>query len=270
MGHYFKEVEMPLLSSNVRRQQHRHYKLRSKQLNLNEPYMKNIVFFTGAGISADSGIPTFRGEDGLWNDPKKIIYSQSTSIRTDLAGFLDYHNKRRRQMLDVEPSLAHRLIADLQRSFCVRVITQNIDDLHEKSGCQQIVHLHGSILHMRPQGFQTKKYRLPWESDIHVGDRCPKTGAQLRPDIVLFGERIYDYYRARKWICEADSLVVIGSSLLVEPAASLLRCVYRKAAVFYINTECFQEKRLPIPGEQYVGTANDMMTLVSERIRQHV
>lgn len=259
---------MPFLSSNVRKRHRRHRELRTTQAAAHEPYKKNIVFFTGAGISAESGIATFRGENGLWTNPKNRVFSQSQGIKADLDGFLHFHNQRRREMLGVEPSLAHRLIADLQSTYCVRVITQNIDDLHERAGSQQIVHLHGSILHMRPQGYQSEKYRLPWNEDIKKDDRCPKTGAQLRPDIVLFGERVYDYYYAREWLCNADMLVVIGTSLLVEPAASLLRCVYPKADVFYINTEQLPEDRLPIPGEQYVGTANAMMAQLSNKIRQ--
>lgn len=226
------------------------------------------MFFTGAGISAESGIATFRGENGLWTNPKNRVFSQSQGIKINLEGFLNFHNQRRKEMLSVEPSHAHRLIADLQATGCVRVITQNIDDLHERAGSQQIVHLHGSILHMRPQGYQSEKYRQPWLHDIKIGDRCPNTCVQLRPDIVLFGERVYDYYRAREWLCEADMVVIIGTSLLVEPAASLLRCVYPKADVFYINTEQLPEGRLPISGEQYVGTANVMMELLSSEIRQ--
>jgi len=262
------DIAMHVLSSNVRKRHRRHRELRTKQTVAREPYTKNIVFFTGAGISAESGIATFRGENGLWTDPKNRIFSQFQGVKTNLEGFLSFHNQRRREMCSVEASIAHRLIADLQESHCVRVITQNIDDLHERAGSQHVVHLHGSILHMRPQGYQSEKYRLPWLHDIKSGDRCPSTGAQLRPDIVLFGERVYDYYLAREWLCSADVLVVIGTSLLVEPAASLLCCVYPRADVFYINVELLPEDRLPLIGKQYVGTANAMMELLYSQIKQ--
>ena len=156
------------LSSNVRKRHRRHRELRTKQVNGREVYKKNIVFFTGAGISAESGIATFRGDNGLWTNPKNRVFSQSQGIKINLDGFLNFHNQRRQEMLNVEPSMAHRLIAGLQETHCVRVITQNIDDLHERAGSQNVVHLHGSILHMRPQGYQSEKYRQPWRCSIYV------------------------------------------------------------------------------------------------------
>lgn len=263
-----EDLAMHFLYSNVRKRHRRHRELRKKQTATHEPYTKNIVFFTGAGISAESGIATFRGENGLWANPKNRIYSQSQGIKANLEGFLSFHNQRRREICSVEVSTAHRLIAELQENHCVRVITQNIDDLHERAGSKHVIHLHGSILHMRPQGYQSEKYRLPWLHDIKSGDRCPNTGSQLRPDIVLFGEPVYDYYLAREWLCSADVLVVIGTSLLVEPAASLLGCVYPSADVFYINTELLPEDHLPVAGIQYVGTANAMMALLHNKIKQ--
>lgn len=144
-------------------------------------------------------------------------------MSTDLAGFSAFHNQRRQIMLEATPSQAHYLMALLQQKCTVRIITQNIDDLHERAGSREVLHLNGSIQFLVPIGFRSKKYRQPWHEDVKVGDRSPSTGSQLRPDIVLLGEKIYEYQQARRWRREADTVVVVGTSLLVEPASSLLQ-----------------------------------------------
>ncbi|MNF67745.1 NAD-dependent protein deacylase [compost metagenome] len=169
-------------------------------------------------------------------------------------------------MLKAFPSQAHYLMAELQQKYHVRVITQNIDVLHERAGSHSVIHLHGSIQFLVPKGFRHPKYRLPWFDDINVGDRCPRTGSQLRPDVVLFGEKIYDYRQARRWLCEADIVVIVGTSLLVEPAHSLLVNINPVAKVYYINPESQLSSDLPFPGEQIIDGANSGMSRLLDEI----
>ncbi|MEZ6930567.1 NAD-dependent deacetylase [Aeromonas sp. S16(2024)] len=234
--------------------------------NRNETSQLNMVFWTGAGLSAESGVPTFRGENGLWHPSNNIRYSQVSSLGTDLAECMAFHNQRRRAILRVFPSRAHYLITELQQRYNVKIITQNIDDLHERAGSHSVIYLHGSIQFVVPKGFRHPKYRLSWYKNINVGDRCPRTVAQLRPDIILFGETIYGYQQARRWLCEADIVVVIGTSLLVEPAHSLLGNINPMAKVYYINPEPRLSSHLPFPGEQVVEGANSGMASLLDEI----
>jgi NAD-dependent deacetylase len=247
------------IPGNVRRNQRRHQFEQQMRRAHGLPTVPNVVFFTGAGISLESGIATFRGENGLWNQDHARQYSHASSVRSDLVGFLSFHNNRRRAILNADPNRAHQLIAELQSHVHVKLITQNIDDLHERAGSKNIVHLHGSVLHSHPIGFPHAKYQVPWSRDLAIGDRCTATGSQLRPDIVLFGERVRDYYTARHWLSQADIVIVIGTSLQVEPAASLLTCIYPFASVYYINPQPVSPVDLPFPGEQIIGGASDVL-----------
>ncbi|WOX51432.1 Sir2 family NAD-dependent protein deacetylase [Aeromonas sp. CD] len=251
---------MKIISSRALRHQRRHRKNRMQLDNRNEIGRLNMVFFTGAGLSAESGVPTFRGKSGLWYQSDNIRYSQVSSLEKNLTEFLIFHNRRRRSMLKACPSQAHYLMAELQQKYHVRIITQNIDDLHERAGSHSVTHLHGSIQFLVPKGFRHPKYRRPWCDDIYVGDCCPHTGSQLRPDVVLFGEKIYGYRQARRWLCEADIVVIIGTSLLVEPAHSLLGNTNPMAKVYYINPESHLSSDLPFPGEQIIDGANSGMS----------
>lgn len=248
------------ISSKAKAYQRRQQRRKALCVQAGLDWPLRLVFVTGAGISAASGIPTFRGPNGLWTHAELQRFSHSSILKTDLAGFLAFHNARRQQILASEPTQAHRLIAALQAKAQVSVITQNIDDLHERAGSQDVWHLHGSIKYTVPIGFRGDKYRKAWQGDIQPGDRCPITGSQLRPDIVLFGERLYDYYPTRKWLCEADVVVVIGTSLQAEPAASLLRYINPAALVFYINPDGNALASLPFPGNPMCLCADDGMT----------
>lgn len=257
---------MNTISSRALRYQRRHRKNREKIGEHNENNRLNMVFFTGAGLSAESGISTFRGKGELWYKNNNIRYFQVSSLETDLAECLVFHNRRRRTMLKAFPSQAHYLMAELQQRYHVRIITQNIDDLHERAGSNSIIHLHGSIQFLVPKGFRHSKYRLPWCNDINVGDRCPRTGSQLRPDVVLFGETIYGYRQTRRWLCEADIVVIVGTSLLVEPAHSLLGNINPVAKIYYINPESQLSFDFPFPGEQIIDGANSGMSRLLDKI----
>jgi NAD-dependent deacetylase len=246
---------MQPIASRARKHQRRHREKRAQAAITGQHYHPTIIFFTGAGLSAESGVPTFRSK-GIWRNHENWCYSHANSINTDLAGFLAFHNQRRQTMLEATPSQAHYLMAQLQHKCTVRIITQNIDDLHERAGSREVLHLHGSIQFLVPKGFRSKKYRQSWHEDVAVGDRCSFTGSQLRPDIVLFGEKVYEYQQARRWLCEADTVVVVGTSLLVEPASSLLRNINPCARVYYIDPDLGLLSRLPFPGELIVDGAN--------------
>ncbi|HHQ4801683.1 NAD-dependent deacetylase [Aeromonas veronii] len=257
---------MQPISSRARRHQRRHRKKRAQALTTDQGYRPNIIFFTGAGLSAERGVPTFRGKEGIWHHDENWRYSQASSLDTDLAGFLAFHNQRRQTMLEASPSQAHYLIARLRPKYRVGIITQNIDDLHERAGSHGVIHLHGSIRFLVPKGFRSPKYRQPWHKDIKMDERCPRTRSQLRPDIVLFGETVYEYQHARRWLCEADIVIIIGTSLLVEPAFSLLQNINPGASVYYIDPDPGLSSRLPFPGEQIVDGANRGVTRLLQKI----
>ncbi len=149
---------MQPMASRARRHQRRHREKRAQTAITGQHYHPTIIFFTGAGLSAESGVPTFRNK-GIWCNHENWCYSHANSMNTDLAGFLAFHNQRRQTMLEATPSQAHYLMALLQQKCTVRVITQNIDDLHERAGSREVLHLHGSIQFLVPKGFRSKKYR---------------------------------------------------------------------------------------------------------------
>ncbi|MYL22329.1 SIR2 family NAD-dependent protein deacylase [Vreelandella massiliensis] len=181
----------------------------------------HLVVFTGSGISAESGIKTFRASDGLWeNHPVEDVATPS-GWRRDPERVLDFYNMRREQVRKAKPNAAHKALASLEKAgFKVSIITQNIDDLHERAGSRHVLHLHGEILKARSSVDTRMQYPLP-KGGIGIGDLCDK-GSQLRPDVVWFGESVPLFPDACDLAGEADFLLVVGTSLAVMPAASLL------------------------------------------------
>jgi NAD-dependent deacetylase len=180
---------------------------------------KKIVVFTGAGISAESGLQTFRDSDGLWEGHKVEDVATPRAWKKDMSQVLRFYNERRRNILNAKPNEAHIGLAALQQDYDIHIITQNIDDLHERAGSRHVTHLHGEIVKMRSEKNQELIY--PIEGDIHVGDLA-EDGAQLRPHIVWFEEAVPMMEVAIPIAMSADLFVVIGTSLVVYPAASLL------------------------------------------------
>ena len=204
---------------------------------LNNRCMKKIAFLTGAGISAESGISTFRGGSGLWDEYPVEQVASAEGYRADPALVLEFYNKRRRQMLDVVPNDAHKLVASLENDFDVTVVTQNVDDLHERAGSGNIIHLHGELLKacssLEPYNEEYVRSLAP-DDEIRIGDLAAD-GSQLRPFIVWFGEavpKIEDAIMAMKGI---DAFVIIGTSLNVYPAAGLLNYVPYGVPVYLID-----------------------------------
>lgn len=193
---------------------------------------KHLVILTGAGVSAESGLQTFRDSGGLWEGVHVEDVATPRAWRKDPKKVLDFYNYRRQQVLKAEPNHAHKVLAELEESYNVTIITQNIDDLHERAGSTRVLHLHGEILSMRSEKDETMKYRCL--GDINLGDLA-EDGEQLRPDIVWFEEPVPAIEEAANITRTADIFVVIGTSLQVYPAAGLLDFAPKFAPKFLID-----------------------------------
>lgn len=195
--------------------------------------MKQIVILSGAGISAESGLKTFRDSDGLWENHNVYDVATPEAFERDPELVLNFYNERRHQALEAKPNKAHLALVELESQFDVRIITQNIDDLHERAGSSHVLHLHGEIDFARSSVDETLIYPLNG-ADIKLGDRCQK-GSQLRPHIVWFGEAVPMMEEVIPLVEMADILLVIGTSLAVYPAAGLVNYVPPFAKKFYID-----------------------------------
>ena len=194
--------------------------------------MKHIVVLTGAGMSAESGIKTFRDADGLWegHDVLEVATPEGFAANPELV--LDFYNQRRKQLFEVQPNTAHYALAELENDYKVTIITQNVDDLHERAGSTHVIHLHGELLKVRST--HNEHDIREWKTDLVLGDICKK-GHQLRPHIVWFGEDVPMIEKAVT-ICEtADVLIIIGTSMQVYPAASLMHYVPKKTPTYFID-----------------------------------
>ncbi|PIF43851.1 NAD-dependent deacetylase [Chryseobacterium sp. 52] len=194
--------------------------------------MKKLTILSGAGISAESGIKTFRDGDGLWENHNVTDVASPEGWRKDRELVLEFYNQRRRQLHEVDPNEAHQLVAELEKYFEVQIITQNIDDLHERAGSTHILHIHGELF--KSCSCNNKNLTYEQKGDINIGDKA-EDGAQLRPDIVWFGEDVPLYQTAREKVKEADILVVIGTSLQVYPAAGLIHEIKDDCLLVVIN-----------------------------------
>lgn len=200
--------------------------------------MKKIVILTGAGMSVESGLGTFRGGGGLWDEYPVEVVATPEGYAANPELVLEFYNKRRRELLTVEPNEGHRLVAALEERFDVTVVTQNVDDLHERAGSTNVIHLHGELMKAcSSQAPQNLDYviNLPSpESDLHLGDRAAD-GSQLRPFIVWFGEAVPRMSDAIETLRGVDAFVIIGTSLNVYPAAGLLNYVPVGVPVYLID-----------------------------------
>ncbi len=194
---------------------------------------ERVVVFTGAGVSAESGLRTFRGSDGLWEDHRIEDVATPAAWERDPELVLRFYDARRAQVLDAQPNAAHRAIAAFERGFDVQVITQNIDDLHERGGSTKVLHLHGEILLARSTRDPRLVTRINGPS-LRLGDRCA-LGSQLRPHIVWFGEPVPLFEVAAKAMGRADRVVIVGTSLQVHPAAGLIQFAPAHAPVHVVD-----------------------------------
>lgn len=206
--------------------------------------MKKLVVLTGAGISAESGIKTFRDADGLWEGHDVMEVASPEGWRANPALVLDFYNQRRRQLRQVKPNRAHEILAELQTDFDVTVITQNVDNLHERAGSSKVLHLHGELLKVRST--RDHHYIVDWTDDLNLGDCDPK-GNQLRPHIVWFGEDVPLLYDAAQIASQADIFLVVGTSLQVYPAAGIVSYTEPDVPVFYVDPKPATLYGLPNP-----------------------
>jgi NAD-dependent deacetylase len=181
--------------------------------------MKRVVVLTGAGISAESGIKTFRDSGGLWEEHRIEDVASPEGWQRDRLLVLEFYNKRRQQLLECKPNRAHYALAELEEKYEVTIITQNVDDLHERAGSKSVIHLHGELLKARSTLDENLVY--DWPGDIQPGDKCER-GSQLRPHIVWFGEAVPKMDEASPLVRSADIFLIIGTSMLVYPAAGLI------------------------------------------------
>lgn len=196
--------------------------------------MKKLVVLSGAGVSAESGIRTFRDSDGLWENYNVTDVADIQGWYRDKELVLRFYNERRRQLEKVQPNRAHEIIAELEKYFDVTVVTQNVDNLHERAGSTKIIHLHGELTKVRPEDQEDRGVKDIAYRDIHLGDTDSR-GVQLRPHIVWFGEAVPMLTPAAREVSEADILLIIGTSLNVYPAAGLFRYVQPGTPIFLID-----------------------------------
>lgn len=194
--------------------------------------MKNLVVLTGAGISAESGIKTFRDADGLWEGHNIMEVASPKGFNENPELVLEFYNKRRKQLLEVLPNKAHFNLVELEQYFNVNIVTQNVDDLHERAGSSDVLHLHGELLKVRST--LNENDVIEWKKDLNLGDLCPKK-SQLRPHIVWFGEMVPLLETAIKIVEKADVLVIIGTSMQVYPVASLIDFVKSNTPIYFID-----------------------------------
>ncbi len=194
--------------------------------------MKRIAILTGAGISAESGISTFRDADGLWEGHDIMQVASPQGFYSDPELVLEFYNQRRNQLLKTKPNKAHFNLKKLEENYHVDIITQNVDDLHERAGSKNIIHLHGELLKARSS--KNEKDIFNWQKDIVLGD-LSKDGSQIRPHIVCFGEDVPLLEKAIEITEKAAIFIVIGTSMQVYPAASLVNFVSKNALIYFID-----------------------------------
>ena len=217
----------------------------------------NIVVFTGAGVSADSGIATFRDSDGLWANHRIEDVCTAEAMIYNRKGVIDFYNERRKELLEKKPNAAHTAIAALERHFPVQVITQNVDDLHERAGSTHITHLHGELTKLRSS--RDESAIVPIEGWKQEYDARHPDGSLLRPFIVFFGESVPNLSKAIELTQKADIFIVVGTSLKVYPAASLLQYVRAGVPVYLVD-----------PGTPDIAGVGEPFTFIKKRAAEGV
>ncbi len=220
--------------------------------NENMPDKQKVVILTGAGISAESGIKTFRDADGLWegHDVMEVASPEGWAKNNELV--LNFYNERRRQLKEVEPNAGHLALVELEAKYETIIITQNVDNLHERAGSTNIIHLHGELTKVRSTQYPELVYER--HEDINLGDNCER-GAQLRPHIVWFGEEVPMLQAAARAIYDAHFVIIVGTSMQVYPAAGLVDYAPADATIYYvdpkpsINYELNRRKELKVLAE---------------------
>lgn len=221
--------------------------------------MKKLVVFSGAGMSAESGINTFRDSDGLWEQYRIEDVATPQAWARDPQLVQRFYNARRKNILEAEPNTAHLQIAQLQQDYDVHVITQNIDDLHERAGSSKVIHLHGNIRLAKtsgPDAQSTTEFYPVEETELDLNKHFCTAGYPLRPHVVWFGEAVPAYAEAQSCVQDADIFVVIGTSLQVYPVAGLIHDIPVSCQAYYIDPRADQQQ-LPVQFHKITQTATD-------------
>ena len=200
---------------------------------------KKLVVLSGAGMSAESGIRTFRDKDGWWQNHNPMELASPAAFQRDPQLVLDFYNYRRKKVMEAEPNEGHKGLVTLEQDFDVQIVTQNVDDLHERAGSKNVLHLHGEIRKARSTTDPWLVYDLEG-SELNLGDKCEK-GSQLRPHVVWFGEAVPAIEEAANIVAHADIFVIIGTALAVYPAAGLTNYLRKGVPVFVINPDAAHE-----------------------------
>lgn len=228
---------------------------------------KKLVVLTGAGISAESGIKTFRDSDGLWEGHNVMDVATPEGWHKNPSLVLDFYNQRRQQLKEVQPNKGHQILAELENDFDVYIITQNVDDLHERAGSLNITHLHGELLKVR--SIKDENYILDWQNDLNFGD-LDEEGNQLRPHIVWFGEQVPALDKAIAITEQADYFVVIGTSLQVYPAAGLIDFTKQETPIYYIDPKPAKIPNLRNPLVVIPNIASEGMLILKEKLQTNL
>jgi len=227
--------------------------------------MKKLVILTGAGMSAESGISTFRDSDGLWNNYRVEDVATPEGFAANPQLVLDFYNHRRGELLKSEPNDGHKGLAALEKYFEVHIITQNVDNLHERAGSSHVIHLHGELMKSCSVKNTDVPFQIPEDNtDINIGDKAPD-GGQLRPFIVWFGEAVPKIEEAIRYVESSDIFVVIGTSLNVYPAAGLLNYVKNGQPIFLIDPKEVNTYRADI--EFIKKGASEGVKILFERLK---
>ena len=229
---------------------------------------QRITILSGAGISAESGISTFRDADGLWENHRIEDVATPEAWHRNPALVQQFYNQRRKQLFEVESNAAHFAITELQSKFQVHVITQNVDDLHERAGNENVLHLHGQLKQVRSTGYPHQVYDLDgWE--LNMGDTC-ENGHQLRPHIVWFGEEVPNLYTAAELVSESNAIIIVGTSLNVCPAAGLYQYAKAGCAIWIIDPKAnelsYPDGITPINEKAGAALPRLVQTLLKEEI----
>jgi len=224
---------------------------------------KKLVILSGAGISAESGIKTFRDSDGLWEGHNVMDVATPEGFERNPELVLDFYNQRRRQLQEVKPNAGHQILAELENDFDMHIITQNVDNLHEQAGSSNVLHLHGELLKVR--SIRNLKNIIDWQHDLILGD-IDQDGHQLRPHIVWFGEPVPALEQAITLVQKAEILIIIGTSLQVYPAAGLLNYTRKNIPIYYIDPHPATISNAPNNLKVIATTGSNGMKIVAKEL----
>jgi len=222
-----------------------------------------IAVLTGAGMSAESGLKTFRDSNGLWEGHNVMEVASPEGFAKNPELVLDFYNQRRRQLLEVDPNIGHIVLAELEHGHEIDIITQNVDDLHERAGSSNVIHLHGELLKVKST--VDEKLILEWKADLNLGDYCEQ-GHQLRPNIVWFGEAVPLIDTAIDIVEKAEAVIIVGTSMQVYPAAGLIQYASQNAHIYFVDPKpsISSSKRITVIAEKATSGISKVISQINK------